>query len=71
MDRVIFCVFLEVDFRIYSKLLQYYFPREQLGAAKEETDIEEAVKEETDGRPPLLHSVTEPTGALCVPSLSC
>ena len=66
-------MFLEVDLKIYTRLLPYYFPQEQLEAAKEETVIEEAVKDETDieeavndGHPPLLHSVTEPTG-VCLP----
>ena len=28
VDRVIFCVFLNVDYKIYQRLLYYYFPPE-------------------------------------------
>ncbi len=67
MDRVIFCVFLEVDYRIYSRLLHDYFPREQLEAANEEFSVEEAANNEMDDPwpPPLFRSITEPpTGGL-------
>ena len=29
VDRIIFCVFLKIDYNIYSQLLQYYFPPEE------------------------------------------
>ncbi|XP_064402534.1 ADP-ribose glycohydrolase MACROD1-like isoform X2 [Halichondria panicea] len=48
VDRVIFCVFLEVDYRIYSRLLHDYFPREQLEAANEESSVDEVAIEEAD-----------------------
>ena len=31
VDRIIFCVFLKIDYNIYSQLLQYYFPPEEPG----------------------------------------
>ncbi len=48
VDRVIFCVFLEVDYKIYSRLLHDYFPREQLEAANEESSVKEVAIEEAD-----------------------
>lgn len=34
MDRVIFCVFLNIDYKIYQQLLYYYFPPENPGESE-------------------------------------
>lgn len=34
VDRVIFCVFLNIDYKIYQQLLYYYFPPENPGESE-------------------------------------
>ena len=40
VDRIIFCVFLNVDYNIYSELLHHYFPPERSGAGEQEKEGE-------------------------------
>ncbi|KAE8600948.1 hypothetical protein XENTR_v10013471 [Xenopus tropicalis] len=51
IDRVIFCVFLEVDFKIYKRKLHEFFPKD--GGDDEEGDKgdSEEMKEDTEGKP--------------------
>ena len=54
MDRIIFCVFLDKDFRLYNKLLHKYFPLE--GRAEVTDDAEEKMDENdqpTEERQPV------------------
>ncbi|XP_030802123.1 ADP-ribose glycohydrolase MACROD2 isoform X2 [Camarhynchus parvulus] len=46
VDRIIFCVFLEVDYKIFKKKMGEFFP---LGDANEEVS---QLSEETEGQPP-------------------
>lgn len=50
VDRIIFCVFLKVDYNIYSELLQHYFPPE--GTRAGEGEEEEGEGEMHGGGPP-------------------
>ena len=73
MDRVIFCVFLKVDYNIYRDLLHHYFPVETDDRGEEggrtpppeETADGESGEREEEGEsmpavPSLDRSVTEP-----------
>ncbi|XP_020933192.1 O-acetyl-ADP-ribose deacetylase MACROD2 isoform X4 [Sus scrofa] len=51
VDRIIFCVFLEVDFKIYKKKMSEFFPADD---NKEEEDID--MKEDSEGLEPKDHS---------------
>ncbi|KAM9065872.1 ADP-ribose glycohydrolase MACROD2 isoform X1 [Sarcophilus harrisii] len=65
MDRIIFCVFLEVDFKIFKKKMSEYFPTEGLEAKglspppkKSKAKKSESVKEsnEDEAQPPTAPS---------------
>ncbi|XP_029077346.1 ADP-ribose glycohydrolase MACROD2 isoform X5 [Monodon monoceros] len=51
VDRIIFCVFLEVDFKIYKKKMSEFFPADD---NNEEEDID--MKEDSEGLEPKDHS---------------
>ena len=49
VDRIIFCVFLNIDYNIYSELLQHYFPPEGTGSGEGEEEDEWEGEGETHG----------------------
>ncbi|XP_040104214.1 ADP-ribose glycohydrolase MACROD2 isoform X1 [Oryx dammah] len=51
VDRIIFCVFLEVDFKIYKKKMGEFFPADD---NNEEEDVD--MKEDSEGLEPKDHS---------------
>ncbi|KAM4772281.1 ADP-ribose glycohydrolase MACROD2 [Rhinophrynus dorsalis] len=59
MDRIIFCVFLEVDYKIYKKKLSEFFPKDENIDGEEEDDEEE---EEDATKEQGLEDVGEKTG---------
>ena len=52
VDRIIFCVFLNIDYNIYSELLQYYFPPEGTGSGEGEEEEREGEGETHGGGSP-------------------
>ncbi|XP_027696107.1 ADP-ribose glycohydrolase MACROD2 isoform X2 [Vombatus ursinus] len=48
MDRIIFCVFLEVDFKIFKKKMSEYFPIDEAQPATAPSPSEEAVEANKD-----------------------
>ena len=49
MDRIIFCVFLKIDYKIYSDLLHEYFPSEGPGEEEEEQKEKGEWEEKEEG----------------------
>ena len=52
VDRIIFCVFLNIDYNIYSELLQHYFPPEGTGSGEGEEEEREGEGETRGGGSP-------------------
>ncbi|NP_001083167.1 ADP-ribose glycohydrolase MACROD2 [Xenopus laevis] len=51
IDRVIFCVFLEVDFKIYKRKLNEFFPKDGGDDEEGEKGDSDEMKEDTEGKP--------------------
>ncbi|XP_041420114.1 ADP-ribose glycohydrolase MACROD2 [Xenopus laevis] len=51
IDRVIFCVFLEVDFKIYKRKLNEFFPKDGGDDEEGEKCDSEEMKEDSEGKP--------------------
>ncbi|XP_077782570.1 ADP-ribose glycohydrolase MACROD2 isoform X4 [Podarcis muralis] len=67
MDRVIFCVFLEVDYKIYKKKMNEFFPAgDNVTEAKQSTDEIESQSEEADeAKPTVVNSSTDGGENVC------
>ena len=57
VDRIIFCVFLNIDYNIYSELLHYYFPPEGTRSGEGEEEREGEGETHGGGSPPA--TITE------------